>query len=177
MSFTLDGSDGMTLTDDPNRIELDRCVRWLASSYWAGDRTRLQIERSFACSRVFGVYSDRPGTSAAGSSVGPGSQVALARAVTDGATFCWLADVFVDEAVRGQGIGSWLVGSIVHQLRAEGVNRFLLGTRDAHRVYAKLGFTALAVPEVFMELDDRPGRPTRENVDPAVLSTDSRCYG
>ena len=100
--------------------------------------------------------------------------MALARAVTDGATFCWLADVFVEETVRGRGIGTWLVGSIVDQLRAEGVNRFLLGTRDAHGVYAKLGFTPLAIPEIYLELDDRPGRPTRENVDPAVFSNDSR---
>jgi GNAT superfamily N-acetyltransferase len=180
VSFTLTRADGLTLSDDPVQIDLGTCMRWLASSYWASDRTAEQVERAFAGSRVFGVYSDQPHRCGPHSSLAPsslsnrGSQVALARAVTDGATFCWLGDVFVDESVRGRGIGTWLVGSIVDQLRAEGVNRFLLGTRDAHGVYAKLGFIPLRVPEVFMELDERPGRPTRENVDPAVLSANSQ---
>lgn len=158
MSFQLSGTDGLTLSDDPARIELDRCVSWLATSYWASDRTSEQIARSFAGSRVFGVYDAQ------------GNQLALARAVTDGASFCWIGDVFVEESARGRGIGSWLVASLVERLRAEGVPRFLLGTRDAHGVYARIGFTALQVPEVYMELDVRSTRPTRHNVDPAVLT-------
>ncbi|MDQ2838034.1 MAG: GNAT family N-acetyltransferase [Actinomycetota bacterium] len=161
MSFTLSRPDGLTLSDDPSRIELDRCVRWLATSYWASDRTPEQIARSLAGSRVFGVYEP------------DGTQLALTRAVTDGATFCWISDVFVEDAARGRGIGTWLVGTVVEQLKLEGVPRFLLGTRDAHGMYAKLGFIAPLVPEVYMELDDRPTRPTRENVDPTVLSRDS----
>ncbi|MEO6702733.1 MAG: GNAT family N-acetyltransferase, partial [Jatrophihabitantaceae bacterium] len=142
--------DGLTLSDDPRRIDLERCVGWLASSYWASDRTPEQIARSFAGSRVFGVYDSA------------GSQLALARAVTDGASFCWIGDVFVDESARGRGIGSWLVASVVERLRADGVPRFMLGTRDAHGVYARLGFTPLRVPEVYMELDERSTRPSRE---------------
>ena len=34
--------------------------------------------------------------------------------------------------------------------------RFLLGTRDAHDVYARVGFAPLAMPEIFMEVH-RPG--------------------
>ncbi|MGI8665925.1 MAG: GNAT family N-acetyltransferase [Jatrophihabitans sp.] len=157
MSYTVSGPDGLTLSDDQSRLDVARCVGWLSTSYWASDRSPDQIERSFAGSRVFGVY-------------GPdGTQLALTRAITDGVSFCWIGDVFVEESARGRGIGSWLVASVVERLRADGVSRFLLGTRDAHRVYAKLGFTPLGVPEVFMELDDRPTRPTRDNVDPAVL--------
>jgi len=159
--LTLTRPDGLVLSDDPALVDLACCIRWLATSYWASDRTPDQIARSFAGSRVFGVY--RP----------DGQQLALARAVTDGASFCWVGDVFVDESVRGRGIGSWLVGTLVRVLQEEGVPRFLLGTRDAHGVYAKLGFTAPLVPEVFMELDTRTTRPTRANVDPAVLAVRS----
>lgn len=158
MSFTVSRPDGLTLSDEQQRLDLERCTRWLASSYWANDRSPDQVRRSFAGSRVFGVYD------------ADGSQLAMARAVTDSVSFCWIGDVFVEESARGRGIGSWLVGSLVQRLKQEGVQRFLLGTRDAHGVYAKLGFTGLRVPEVYMELDDRPTRPTRDNVDPAVLA-------
>jgi GNAT superfamily N-acetyltransferase len=150
--LTLLGADGLMLSDDRRLLDLERCVGWLATSYWASDRSRADVLRSFAASRVFGVYEP------------DGSQVALARAVTDGATFAWLADVFVDPAARGRGIGSWLVGCVVEQLKRDGVLRFLLGTRDAHEVYARAGFSAPLVPQVYMELDERPTRPTPEQV-------------
>jgi len=158
VTLTLTRSDGLVLSDDPARIDLACCTEWLAGSYWASDRTPEQVARSFAGSRVFGVYHP------------DGRQLALARAVTDGASFCWVSDVFVDESVRGRGIGSWLVGTLVRGLQEEGVPRFLLGPRDAHGVYTKLGFAAPLVPEVYMELDTRPTRPTRANVDPAILA-------
>jgi GNAT superfamily N-acetyltransferase len=104
-----------------------------------------------------------------------GSQVGLTRAVTDDATFCWIADVFVDESARGLGIGTWMVGAVVERLKESGVTRFVLGTRDAHGVYAKVGFTPPQVPEIYMELDLRPNRPTRDNVDPdSCLEPDDR---
>jgi GNAT superfamily N-acetyltransferase len=158
VTLTLTRSDGLYLSDDPELIDLARCTRWLAGSYWASDRSPEQVARSFAGSRVFGVYQP------------DGRQLALTRAVTDGASFCWISDVFVEESARGRGIGSWLVGTVVRLLQEEGVPRFLLGTRDAHGVYAKLGFAAPLVPEVYMELDTRPTRPTRSNVDPSVLA-------
>lgn len=97
----------------------------------------------------FGVYA-----------ASSGDQVAVARTVTDGATFAWLCDVVVDEAWRGRGIGSWLVGAVVEQLRGEDVARIVLTTRDAHGVYGPIGFEPLRVPRTWMEIDVRPTRPT-----------------
>jgi GNAT superfamily N-acetyltransferase len=121
--------------------------RWLAGeSYWAAGRDRAVVERSVANSLSFGVYD---GT----------TQVAYGRVVTDHATFAWVCDVFVDAAVRGRGVGGWLMRSIVEHLHGEGVYRILLVTRDAHGVYAGAGFTPLARPEQWMELDTRSARP------------------
>ena len=86
--------------------------------------------------------------------------VAFARAVTDGATFGWLCDVYVDRAERGRGLGTWLVGAARDHLTGLGVRRLVLATRDAHGVYAKLGFTPLARPEQWMELDRRSSAQT-----------------
>jgi GNAT superfamily N-acetyltransferase len=135
------------LSDDASRLDLDRVVGWLATSYWAADRSRATIERSIANSQTFGVYAP------------DGQQVALTRATTDLASFAWLGDVFVDADWRGRGIGTWLVDSVVRRLRSLGVPRFVLATRDAHGVYEAVGFEALRVPRLWMEIDDRPGRP------------------
>lgn len=153
MTFELTRDDGYVLSDDPGRIDFDRCHGWLDSSYWAAGRPRDSVEKSFANSRVFGVYAP------------DGTQVALTRIVTDSATFAWVCDVFVDESARGLGIGTWLVGEAVNAVKADGVQRFLLGTRDAHGVYDRIGFTPLPIPEIWMQLDLRETAPTSADID------------
>ena len=78
--------------------------------------------------------------------------------VTDGATFAWICDVFVDEQHRGQGLGSWLVESIVADLAGIGVLRAVLATKDAHEVYRRCGFTTMEGADRWMEIDQRPTR-------------------
>jgi GNAT superfamily N-acetyltransferase len=146
--------DGLTLSDDRERLDLDRICAWLAESYWANDRDRATIERSLAHSLPYGVY------------LSTGEQVAVARATTDLASFAWLGDVVVDAAWRGQGIGGWLVASVVEHLGSLGVPRFVLATRDAHGVYERIGFAPLRVPATWMEIDTRATRPSPEDVRP-----------
>lgn len=140
-------ADGLVWSDDPGRIDLETVRRFLADSYWAHYRSADTIARSLAHSRPYGVYT------------ADGAQIALTRATTDLATFCWLGDVYVDPAWRGRGVGRWMVANVVTQLRAAGVPRFVLATLDAHGVYAALGFTPLADPRKWMELDARPVIP------------------
>jgi hypothetical protein len=49
-----------------------------------------------------------------------------------------------------------LVESIVEDLAAVGVQRFLLATRDAHEVYRRCGFAAMEGVDRWMEIDRRP---------------------
>ena len=144
--------DGLIISDDKSLLDVDRIAAWLAASYWANERDRPTIERSIANSYAVGVYTPS------------GEQVALARATTDFASFAWIGDVVVDDAWRGKGIGTWLVQTLVDELRSRGVPRFVLGTRDAHGVYAKVGFGPLRVVDVWMEIDDRRNRPNAEDV-------------
>lgn len=129
-----------------------RVLAWLASSYWASDRSADSIERSIRHSRSYGVYTPA------------GEHIALTRVTTDLASFAWLGDVIVDEAWRGRGIGRWLVGAVVEHLRGIGVPRFVLATRDAHGVYTPLGFGPLRVPQTWMEIDLRATRPDAADV-------------
>jgi GNAT superfamily N-acetyltransferase len=138
-------ADGYELSADPRRIDVDRVHRWLSTdAYWAKDRPRSVVVRSIMGSTGYGIY--RPGD---------GRQVAFARAVTDFATFAWLCDVYVDPAERGRGLGTWLATSVRDDLHDRGVRRILLATWDAHGVYAEAGFTPLAEPGRWMELDRR----------------------
>ena len=147
--FTRTRADGYQISTDPDRLDLDRVHRWLSTdAYWALGRDRATVDRAFAGSLGFGVY--RPGD---------GAQAAVARVVTDRATFAWLCDVYVDPAERGRGLGTWLAGAVRDHLAELGVRRILLATADAHGVYAKVGFGPVD-PDRWMELDQRVNQVT-----------------
>jgi GNAT superfamily N-acetyltransferase len=130
---------GYELDDDPGRIDREYVFNYLSlESYWALGRTRDVVERSIVgSSRVVGLYRD-------------GAQVGFARVISDGSVFAFLADVFVDDAHRGRGLGIELVREAVDN----GPQRELswrLDTSDAQGLYAKLGFKERVAPPSVME--------------------------
>lgn len=138
--------DGYVLTADAARVDVDRVHRWLCDeSYWAAGRPRDVVARSIEESLPYSILAGA-------------DQVGFARAVTDGATFAWICDVFIDSGHRGRGLGRWLVDSIVEDLSAAGIPRMLLATKDAHEVYRRSGFASLEGADRFMEIDRRPTR-------------------
>jgi GNAT superfamily N-acetyltransferase len=133
------------LREDPADLDLDRVIQWISTdAYWAKGRTRETIERSFANSVPVGLYAH------------DGQQVAVARIISDRATFAWLCDVYVDREHRGRGLGTLLANWAVTWAERYGIKRVVLATADAHMVYAKAGFAPLAHPERWMEIDTRP---------------------
>jgi GNAT superfamily N-acetyltransferase len=126
------------LDDNKARLQVDRIHRWLASSYWSPGIDRALVERAIQGSHCLGAYSN-------------GEQVGYARMITDHATFGWLADVWVDDTVRGQGVGRCLVQWFIDHPKFAGIRRLALVTADAHGVYGPLGFTPLTRPERYME--------------------------
>ena len=71
--------------------------------------------------------------------------------VTDHATFAWLADVWVAEEARGEGIGRRMVRWFLDHPDFAGIRRFALVTADAHGVYAALGYHPPLRPDRYME--------------------------
>lgn len=115
------------ITDDKSRLDIDAVHGFIRRSYWAPDRTLERMRKAIDHSRCYGVY-------------GPdGRQVAFARVVTDEATVYYLADVFVDESVRGVGIGKAMVRAIVESEELRELSG-ILATADAHGLYEKYGF-------------------------------------
>lgn len=140
---------------DTSREALDRDMihAFLAEqAYWSRGIPRDTVERAIEGSLCFGGYLD-------------GRQVAFARVITDGATFGYLADVFVLREHRGQGHAKTLMAAVMAHPQLQGLRRFSLATSDAHALYAGFGFTAPARPQNLMEKLDpdiytrQPGRP------------------
>jgi len=130
----------MTVIDsNPARLDIDVIHGFLANSYWARNIPREVTERAIRNSLCYGVYDD-------------GRQVGFARVVTDQATFAYLADVFILESHRGRGLGKELIAAIAADERLQGLRRWVLVTRDAHKLYEPFGFTPLAAPGRYMEL-------------------------
>jgi len=127
------------ITTDARRFDIAAIHRFLSGSYWSPNIPRELVERAIANSLCFAALLD-------------GEQVGFARAITDKATFAYLADVFVlQEHRRGRGLGLWLVETALGLPECEGA-RWLLGTRDAHGLYAQFGFEPVKYPERFMEI-------------------------
>jgi GNAT superfamily N-acetyltransferase len=137
---------GVRVSTDPAELDLDWVHDALSNrAYWALGRSRDVVEASIAGSVCVGAYR------------GP-AQVGFARVVTDGATFAWLCDVFVDESERGNGIGTRLVEALLDDQRVRHVGRVLLATTDAASLYERLGFKSLEHPERQMERRSNAGR-------------------
>ena len=132
--------DDVSISDDRTRLDRALIHRFLSErSYWAQGVPRELVDRSIDHSLCFGVYQT-------------GRQIGFARVVTDFATFAWLADVFIVEEERGKGLSKKLVAAIQAHPQLQGLRRFLLGTRDAHGLYAQFRFEPIKYPDRFMEI-------------------------
>ena len=128
----------IVLDDDKARLDVALVHQWLASSYWTPGIARDAVDRQVANSHCLGAYDGA-------------RQVGFARVISDRASFAWVADVWVDESVRGQGLGRRLVGWFLEHTEYATVRRFALVTADAHGVYEGLGFHLPIRPERYME--------------------------
>lgn len=137
------------ISTDRARLDLGRICDFLTGdAYWARGLDRGLVARSIAGSLPFGAYA------------ADGSMAGFARVVTDGALFAYLRDVFVLPAHRGQGLGRALGAAALAHPDLGTVRNWMLATRDAHGVYAALGFVPVSDPSLYMQL--RPSRPPPE---------------
>lgn len=117
----------------------------LRETYWSPGITREAVVRAANNSICAVARNDQ------------GALIGYARMVTDQTVFAWVCDVIVAPDHRGQGIGRALVSALMGHPECQGIRRWMLGTLDAHEVYAKLGFKPVKAPERLMEVI-RPAR-------------------
>ena len=119
---------GLELDDAKDRIDREEVHRFICDvSYWGKGRPRETQDRLIdEASRVVGLYDgDR--------------QIGFCRAFSDGLAAAYLADVYVLDEYRGQGLGEALVREMIENGPYAGV-KWLLHTTDMHPLYRKLGF-------------------------------------
>ena len=129
------------ISTDPARLDYAAMHAYLTRSYWSPGIPFEIVERAARNSLCFGVYE-----------LASGKQVGLARVVTDHATFAYLCDVYVLEEHRGHGLGKQLMNAVMAHPALTGARRAMLGTRDAHGLYARHGFKAPPVDGVLMQI-------------------------
>jgi GNAT superfamily N-acetyltransferase len=129
------------ITDDPAAVDLEAVHAFLATSYWSPGIPRATVEKAVAHSLCLTLLRD-------------GRLAGFGRAVTDRATFAYLADVFVLEGHRGRGLGAWLVETFRSHPDLQGLRRWLLATRDAHGLYRRYGFVDVPGSGTLMTVHD-----------------------
>ena len=127
------------VSSDPTRFDREAFHHWISDlSYWAAGRAKETTDAACESSVVFGAY------------LGTGEMIGSARVVTDGVTFAWLCDVFVDESHRGRGVGRRLMDAVMEHPGMVEMKRFVLATADAYGLYEEFGFEPVKMPERWM---------------------------
>lgn len=130
---------GFSISTDTTLLDIDFIFHFLnQESYWAQGISREKIERSISESLCFGVYHE-------------GKQIGFARIITDKSTFAYLADVFIINSYRKQGLAKWLLQTMMAYPDLQNLRRWMLATADAHQLYEKFGFTQLNAPNRWMQ--------------------------
>ncbi|MDD5272622.1 MAG: GNAT family N-acetyltransferase [Methylovulum sp.] len=112
---------------------------FLSTTHWFQNVPFDVVDSAAGNSLCFGIFAEQ-------------EQVAFGRVITDKATFAYLADVYVIDAHRNQGLSKRLLDAIFQHPELQCLRRFMLITRDAHTLYAKYGFTPSATPSRIMEI-------------------------
>ena len=136
------------IKDGVMNMDFSRVTAMLATSYWSpGIRQEEVIRGARQSAMVIGAFLPE------------GTQIGYARVISDKTRFAYILDVFVEEKYRRNGIGQALITYILNHTELKDVYQWMLGTKDAHGVYKKLGFDSLKEPSRWMEI--RHPRPQR----------------
>ena len=128
----------ITISTDKSKLDVPFIQNFLKDIYWAAGRTIDEVQTTIDASFCFGIYLDD-------------QQIGFARVITDYVVFAYVMDVFIDENHRGKGYSSILIEAMMKEPELQEVKIWRLATSDAHFLYEKFGFTALATPEKIME--------------------------
>jgi predicted N-acetyltransferase YhbS len=135
--------------EQPTDSDIEVIHAVLRESYWSPGIPRETVARA-AANSICAIARDERG-----------KLIAFARVVSDKATFAWLCDVIVLPGRQGKGLGRAVVRTLQQHPELQGLRRWLLGTKDAHGVYAPFGFTEIEEPNRLMHIRNTSpyGRP------------------
>lgn len=129
--------DDYLISTDKAKLDVEMIYSFVSKSYWGKERTLNEIKISIENSLCFGVYDNN-------------KQIGFARVITDSILFANLLDVFILPSYQGLGLGKWLINTIFNIPELNKIKTWMLGTKDAHDLYKKVGFMPLEHPEWLM---------------------------
>ena len=115
------------ISDDRDKVQFNEVKLLLKQSYWANNRDIETIKTSINNSICFSLFHNK-------------RQVGFGRVVTDFASVAYISDVIIDSEHRSEGLGKWLVDTIVNDPRWKKKIQLLV-TDDAHSLYEQFGFS------------------------------------
>jgi GNAT superfamily N-acetyltransferase len=128
------------ISTDKNKLDIKLIHEYLSNdSYWAKGRDIEIVKRSIDNSLCFGVYNND-------------TQIGFARVITDYAVFAWILDVFILDDYKGKNYSKRLMSEIMTHDKLQNLQRWGLGTDDAHGLYEQFGFKPLRKPQSMMEI-------------------------
>lgn len=130
----------LRITDNKDEIDLDTVHGFLSNTYWSKDIPKAVVEKAIQHSLTVGLLLND-------------QLIGFGRAITDYATFAYLADIYVSADHRGQGYSKMILNALFEKSGSDQLRRMLLATADAHGLYRQFGFTDLAKPESFLEIN------------------------
>jgi len=128
----------ISVSTDKTKLDVPFIQNFLKDIYWAAGRTIDEVQTTIDSSVCFGIYLDDV-------------QIGFARVITDYVVFGYLMDVFIAEEYRGKGYSSILISAMMNEPILKNIKIWRLATSDAHYLYKKFGFKALAHPDKMME--------------------------
>lgn len=125
------------ITSDQTRFDRALIIELLRQTHFASQRSDEAILKSLETSLCFGAFLGA-------------KQVGFGRVITDYATTAYLCDMAVEKNLRGRGVGQKLLEAILAEPSVKDL-KWILRTKDAASLYARLGFTEPTLPGRYME--------------------------
>ncbi len=125
------------ISTDKRKLNIKVIHGFLQNAYWSKGIKIERVRKAIRNSLCFGVYEH-------------GHQIGFARVITDYTNFGYLADVFIIESYRGNGLAKWLMSCIMNHSELKNIKAWMLATKDAHGLYSQYGFKPIDEPQKYM---------------------------
>ncbi len=120
-------ADDFRIVHDLDDMDVAKITEFILNSYWGGSLTAELVSGSFRASFCVGLMKGA-------------EQIAFARAISDTTIDAYLKDIIVFPRHQRQGHGGRIVTALMDHPSLRSVQKWYLGTKDAHAFYESIGF-------------------------------------
>jgi GNAT superfamily N-acetyltransferase len=138
VNYFLREQSSFVISTDPKLMNRGAVFEFLAQAKWWVELTEESLDRALRNSLCFSLIEGE-------------RQIGLARVITDYVTYAYLCDVYIVEERRRQGLGSWLISSVLEHPDLKHLKRVALITHDAQTFYLNLDFHFALHSNCYME--------------------------